>query len=47
MEEYSGEPIAIVDQTQKRRLPIQEVAPPEKDRHIGDYVVKQKKDCSP
>ena len=26
MEEYSGEPIAIVDQTQKRRLPIQEVA---------------------
>ncbi len=47
MEEYSGEPIAIVDQTQKRRLPIQEVAPPEKDRHIGDYVVKQKRDCSP
>ena len=47
MEEYSGEPIAIVDQTQKRRLPIQEVAPPEKCRHIGDYVVETKKGTAP
>lgn len=46
MEEYSGEPIAIVDQTRKSAVPYSRNRPAGQCRHIGDYVVETKRDCS-
>ena len=42
MEEYSGEPIAIVDQTQKRRLPYSRSRPPKKTAYRRLYCRNEK-----
>lgn len=47
MEEYSGEPIAIVDQTQKRRLPYSRSRPAGKRAAYRRLCCKTKRGLPP